>query len=116
MKSAEEWAELFHKTYERLAPTFGYETKAESQTSWEELPNANKSLMEATVGIVGLCIEREAAGEMRQRIIDQLLKPCDCHSLDPGGDFIGCDRCKDLRLEVKRDVEDFKLAFPLPGD
>lgn len=45
----EELAKLFHDTYERLAPRFGYETRAESAVAWEDVPEANRRLMIATV-------------------------------------------------------------------
>jgi hypothetical protein len=46
MKS-EETARLFHDTYERLAPEFGYKTKAETKTFDPSSPNGR--LMIATV-------------------------------------------------------------------
>lgn len=45
-------AELFHTTYERLAPAFGYETRRESAVSWEQVPEANKRLMIAVAAEV----------------------------------------------------------------
>lgn len=43
--TAEDLARLFHETYERLAPSFGYETREESRTTWEAVPEKNKQLM-----------------------------------------------------------------------
>lgn len=40
-------AQAFHETYERLAPSFGYETRRESAVPWEEVPEPNRRLMEA---------------------------------------------------------------------
>ena len=46
-------AKLFHQTYERLAPDFGYETRRESAVPWEDVPENNRRLMTATVrGVV----------------------------------------------------------------
>ena len=46
-------AKLFHQTYERLAPDFGYETRRESAVPWEAVPDNNRKLMTATVrGVV----------------------------------------------------------------
>ncbi len=42
---AESLAQLFHETYERLAPQHGYETRKESAVAWSEVPANNKSLM-----------------------------------------------------------------------
>ena len=52
MITAEELARLFHETYERLAPEFGYETRPESATSWDRVPDNNKHLMTATAEVV----------------------------------------------------------------
>ena len=38
-------AKVFHETYERLAPTFGYATRIESAKPWEQVPPTNKDLM-----------------------------------------------------------------------
>jgi hypothetical protein len=45
---AEELARLFHETYERLAPEYEYDTKPESRTAWDDVPENNKRLMIAT--------------------------------------------------------------------
>jgi|SRR5579871_1109787 len=47
-------ARLFHETYERLAPEFGYATRPETARSWEEIPedSPNKRLMMAVAGEV----------------------------------------------------------------
>lgn len=42
-------ARMFHENYERLAPSFGYETRRESAVPWDEVPEQNRSLMRATV-------------------------------------------------------------------
>lgn len=52
MITAEQLAKLFHDTYERLAPEFGYETRPESATSWDQVPDNNKHLMVATAEVV----------------------------------------------------------------
>jgi hypothetical protein len=46
--TAEELARFFHETYERLAPEFEYETREESATAWDEVPEKNRRLMIAT--------------------------------------------------------------------
>lgn len=45
MLEAEEIAQQFHETYERLAPAFGYETREASAVPWEQVPARNKRLM-----------------------------------------------------------------------
>jgi hypothetical protein len=50
--SADQLAELFHETYERLAPHFGYETRSESAKPWVQVPEQNRRLMTAVCAIV----------------------------------------------------------------
>ena len=45
-------AQLFHETYERLAPTHGYETREASAKPWADVPEPNRSLMIAVGGEV----------------------------------------------------------------
>jgi hypothetical protein len=45
MMTAEELAQLFHETYEKLAPDYGYTTRASSAVPWSDVPEPNKSLM-----------------------------------------------------------------------
>lgn len=44
---AERLARLFHETYERLAPSFGYQTREASAKPWGEVPENNRMLMVA---------------------------------------------------------------------
>jgi len=50
--TAETIARRFHEAYERLAPTFGYETRVESAVPWEQVPEHNRRLMEAVAAEV----------------------------------------------------------------
>src|SRR5712691_8922159 len=45
--TAEQLAELFHSTYEALAPRYGYETRPGTAKPWSEIPedSNNKQLM-----------------------------------------------------------------------
>ena len=47
--AAEHIARAFHEAYERLAPEFGYATRAESAVPWASVPESNRRLMVATV-------------------------------------------------------------------
>lgn len=49
MSHAERIARAFHETYERFAPSFGYDTRPASQVEWEKVPDANRGLMVAVV-------------------------------------------------------------------
>lgn len=42
-------ARWFHEAYERLAPEHGYSTRKASAKPWDEVPEANRALMIATV-------------------------------------------------------------------
>jgi hypothetical protein len=55
LKKAEDIAKEFHKTYERLAPNYGYKTREASAVPWEEVPEQNKKLM---IGVVWNLLER----------------------------------------------------------
>lgn len=48
MASADLLAQKFHEVYERLAPSFGYQTRKQSAQPWAEVPAENKALMAAT--------------------------------------------------------------------
>lgn len=60
MMTAEELAQLFHDTYEKLAPDYGYETRKASAVPWSDVPEPNKSLMIAVADKVLDRIKLEA--------------------------------------------------------
>lgn len=45
MESAERIASEFHRTYEELAPSFGYATREASAKPWQDVPDNNRNLM-----------------------------------------------------------------------
>ncbi len=49
---AEAIAQRFHEAYERLAPSFGYETREASAVPWDQVPENNRRLMIAVVAEV----------------------------------------------------------------
>lgn len=61
--NAESLAQLFHETYERRAPDFGYETRKATAVPWEEIPDdsANKRLMIAVAEEVLAAVDSEVA-------------------------------------------------------
>lgn len=67
---SDEIARRFHATYERLAPSYGYETRRESAVPWESVPERNRRLMSATCDeVVGeLVRERDAARAEVERL------------------------------------------------
>lgn len=50
--TATETARLFHETYERLAPSFGYKTREASAVPWDSVPDKNRQLMVAVAAVV----------------------------------------------------------------
>ena len=42
-------AEAFHEAYEEVAPEFAYVTRTESAVPWDQVPEANRRTMLATV-------------------------------------------------------------------
>lgn len=51
---SEQLARLFHETYERLAPNFGYQTRKGTAVPWEQVPDRNKRLMIAVADRIEL--------------------------------------------------------------
>lgn len=49
---AEQLAMLFHSTYERLAPDYGYKTRDASAKPWLDVPDDNRRLMIAVASEV----------------------------------------------------------------
>lgn len=74
----EEVARLFHETYERLAPDFGYRTRVASAVPWADVPPGNKALMVAVAGVVRAALAAPDPGPLPvdwlgQDILDSLL-------------------------------------------
>ncbi len=62
--NTEDIARKFHEAYERLAPSFGYETRKASAVPWEQVPEQNKNLMIAVCSEIlsgGTCAGRRKA-------------------------------------------------------
>lgn len=59
---AEALAQRFHETYERLAPSFGYETREASAKPWADVPDQNKRLMIAVCGEILAALAAENEG------------------------------------------------------
>jgi hypothetical protein len=72
--TAEELAQQFHEAYERLAPSFGYETREASAKPWAEVPEQNRALMRAVVAEV--MIPALEAAERERDDAQALLADC----------------------------------------
>jgi len=55
----EQLAQLFHETYERLAPQYSYTTRPESAKPWQDVPKDNKQLMIAVAGVVLAILKKQ---------------------------------------------------------
>jgi hypothetical protein len=62
--TSHELAVLFHSTYERLAPAFGWRTKKGCNVPFEQLPQRNKALMEATCQTVLNVLQEKSSSEL----------------------------------------------------
>ena len=56
-----ELAVLFHSTYERLAPAFGWRTKKGCNVPFEQLPQRNQALMNATCQTVLSALQEQSS-------------------------------------------------------
>ena len=56
----EDVARLFHDAYERLAPSFGYETRKASAVPWSDVPEPNRLLMVAVASEVRAALAQPA--------------------------------------------------------
>jgi predicted kinase len=68
--SPEELAQKFHETYERLAPSYGYETRKDSAVPWDKVPERNKNLM------IAVCTEILQHWRLAPRTVEDALEVC----------------------------------------
>ncbi len=64
--SAEQLAQRFHETYERLAPSFEYETWEASAKSWSDVPEQNRALMVAVCAELAEALHLPPSDEVRE--------------------------------------------------
>lgn len=86
--NAEEIAKAFHEAYERLAPSFSYETRKASAVPWEQVPENNRQLMIAVAGevapLIAAQVLQDAADLVNQRIVAPLGLACPSCGARPG--------------------------------
>jgi Restriction alleviation protein Lar len=72
VRKAEQLAQQFHEAYERLAPSFGYETRKASAKPWAEVPENNRKLM------IAVCAEilASAAPTPEPTGADEIVERC----------------------------------------
>jgi hypothetical protein len=76
---AEHLARRFHEAYERLAPSFGYQTREASAKPWSEVPENNRALM------VAVCAELLATGPAVPPIPHWLIDAAQQYTNGPQG-------------------------------
>lgn len=94
----EQLAELFHTTYERLAPSYGYETRPETAIQWKDISedSPNKQLMIAVAGEILKCLNSPKCNHCERqdgtvRMYVEVDKPIEMtHTNTP--DYM-CDTC-----------------------
>lgn len=69
--AAEELARLFHDTYIRLAPAFGWLVRLATATSWEKLPKNNRLLMIATATEVLRALDNDPGEQLAMLVSKQ---------------------------------------------
>ena len=81
-------ARYFHEAYERLAPSFGYETRQDTAVPWDDVPEPNRSLM---VAVAALVLARIVGAERVTLGGHDAQKHRDADSIA----FVaGCDECE----------------------
>lgn len=87
--TAEELAQLFHETYEELAPNYGYSTRKSSAVAWKDVPEPNKSLM---IAVAEKILEKLEGWKLVERY---------CHSF----------KDNDFRLVFKRNDQVLEVSI-----
>lgn len=109
---AEKLAQLFHETYEYLAPEFGYSTRQESAKPWADVPERNRQLMIAVCReildtrpsplaaprepeLIQVCDTTQTPRRPREECtcgtIHDSYGPCDDYLVGGSGDCVYCE-------------------------
>lgn len=67
-ETPEQLAKRFHETYERLAPSFGYETRKDSAVPWENVPEKNRLLMIAVCAEIAIAPRPDTEAGLREAL------------------------------------------------
>lgn len=111
---AADLARAFHEAYERLAPSFGYETRRESAAPWESVPDQNRALMTAVCAEVmaPLLASREAAA--RAGAVDECKAIVERAAIQAGYGFFHSDNPHEFRPDpectTEQERENHRLA------
>ena len=69
---AEQLAQYFHESYERLAPEYGYTTRKDS--AWYKVPETNRALMVAVASEVLTWMQEQNTPISFERIVEKLTE------------------------------------------
>lgn len=88
-------ARLFHETYERLAPSFGYETRKASAVPWDDVPESNRRLMIAVAAEVQAALSTTPAPEDAAWAAAEVLREHQRSEVGTPDDVVdvSCSRC-----------------------
>lgn len=92
-----ELAQLFHETYERLAPDFGYRTREASAKPWADVPAANRDLMVATCFELLTTVRPRLAAETLRQAATNVV---DAESARYDEDTDGWTACRNIADEL----------------
>lgn len=98
---AEKLAARFHEAYERLAPSFSYETREASALPWKDVPENNRQLM------IAVCAEILAASPLPEEPPAKCPNPNCENGVIRGTPGVGCAVCnggQDVPLRDKRPI------------
>jgi len=97
--TSHELAVLFHSTYERLAPAFGWRTKKGCNVAFDLLPERNKALMIATCQTVLNALQEQSSPALPAH--NKQSTPLHCDNIECGYNHRICIHnnhlCKDFR-------------------
>lgn len=82
--TGEDVARMFHETYERLAPDYGYRTREASAKPWDKVPEQNRALMVATVTEVLAALDLPGRVEALREENERLKARCGRNEPTPG--------------------------------
>lgn len=115
-REAARLAQAFHEAYERLAPSFGYETRKASARPWVEVPEPNRKLMEAVcaeVMVPLLASERAAATAACAEVADAVYHR-EMLAEARAGNRNDADLCR-AKMEAAEEIDDAIRALS-PAD
>lgn len=108
-------AQRFHEAYERLAPSFGYETRESSRKPWTDVPEQNKRLMIAVCAEVFVGVLPAPKDNLREWLTEFVLRERGLRDAQgKGGQHVGRSPTisPSVLLELECMLRDSRSALP----